>query len=173
MLRVIEKFLGRLEGIVMVLIMSIATLLTMTQVVCRYVFNITLFWAEEVVIYSIIWMSFVAASMGVHLRAHICVDVLNRIVPPAANKWLLIITSLLGITFSGYLTYYGYKLFSVTLDRGMLSPALRIPMAWIYLPIWVTGLLMGFRYISMLLESLRQTSPKEAEFVSSDKEELT
>src|SRR5690625_5460784 len=101
----LNKVLDPLENVAMVIFMSIATLLTVIQVVYRYGFNSSIFWIEEVVIYSIICMSFVGASMGVRHGVHISVDVLNAIVPPAVNRWLHIITAILGIAFACYLAY--------------------------------------------------------------------
>lgn len=83
MLKALNTFIDRLETVAMVAFMSIATIITSVQVVYRYGFNSSLFWAEEVVIYSIICMSFVGASMGVRYGAHISVDVLNAIATPA------------------------------------------------------------------------------------------
>ncbi len=98
----------------------------------RYGFNSSLFWAEEVVIYSIICMSFVGASMGVRYGSHISVDVLNAIAPPAINRWLHIVAALLGIAFAGFMVFYGFYLFFNTLGRGQLTAALRLPMARFY-----------------------------------------
>ncbi len=54
MFEALNKCLDRLESVAMVVFMSIATILTTIQVVYRYGFSGSLFWAEEVVIYSII-----------------------------------------------------------------------------------------------------------------------
>ena len=53
MFEALNKCLDRLESVAMVVFMSIATILTTIQVVYRYGFSGSLFWAEEVVIYSI------------------------------------------------------------------------------------------------------------------------
>nr|WP_258176316.1 hypothetical protein [Halomonas ventosae] len=39
------------------------------------------------------------------------------------------LTAVLGIVFAMMLAYLGFQLFSLTLERGMLSPAMRMPMA--------------------------------------------
>ncbi len=150
MFKALNTLLDRLESVAMVAFMSIATIITTIQVVYRYGFNSSLFWAEEVVIYSIICMSFVGASMGVRYGSHISVDVLNAIVPPSVNRWLHIITAVLGIGFAGFMVFYGFHLFFNTLGRGQLTAALRLPMAWFYLPIGVSGVLLILRYIRVI-----------------------
>jgi|TARA_R110000796_G_scaffold243303_1_gene365795 C4-dicarboxylate transporter, DctQ subunit len=152
MFEALNKCLDRLESVAMVVFMSIATILTTIQVVYRYGFSGSLFWAEEVVIYSIICMSFIGASMGVRHGTHISVDVLNAIASPAVNRWLHMIAALIGIVFAGFMTYYGFVLYFSTLDRGQLTAALRLPMAWFYLPIGVSGVLLILRYLWVINE---------------------
>ena len=61
----IDKALSRLEDGSMIFLMALAICLTFVQVVMRYVFNAPIYWAEEVVLYAIIVMSFVGISIGI------------------------------------------------------------------------------------------------------------
>ena len=150
MIKALNNWIDRLENVAMVAFMSIATVITAVQVVYRYGFNSSFYWAEEVVIYSIICMSFVGASMGVRHGTHISVDILNAIVSPAINRYLHIIAAILGLVFAGFMIYFGFQLFFNTLNRGQLTAALRLPMAWFYLPIGVSGILLVFRYLWLI-----------------------
>jgi C4-dicarboxylate transporter, DctQ subunit len=140
-----------LEDTAMVIFMTIATSVTLTQVVFRYGLNSSLYWAEEVVLYSIICMSFVGASMGVRRHAHISVEALHAFVRPEVRRRLEAVAALLGIAFGLILLMLGWQLFSSTLQRGMLSPAMRVPMGWVYFPIPVAGALITIRYIALLI----------------------
>ncbi|MDR9439187.1 MAG: TRAP transporter small permease [Halomonas sp.] len=172
MFEALNKFIDRLENVAMVAFMSIATIITTFQVVYRYGFNSSLSWAEEVVIYSIVCMSFVGASMGVRHGAHISVDVLNAFAPPAVNRWLHILTAVLGIVFAVMMAYLGFRLFSLTLERGMLSPAMRMPMAWVYLPIGLSGVLLIIRYCWLIREVWRKKPASMAEELAAEKDKL-
>ena len=155
MLEALNRVLDRIEEAALILLMTVATVITVTQVVARYGFNNSLFWAEEVVIYSIICMSFLAASLGVRRGAHITMDLLNAMGSPAVNRILQIVASLLGIAFALSIAWLGTELFLNTLQRNQLTPALRLPMAWFYLPIPVAGVLMIIRYSANLLDAWR------------------
>lgn len=168
----LNRFIDRLENVAMVAFMAIATSVTTFQVVYRYGFNNSLSWAEEVVIYSIVCMSFVGASMGVRHGVHISVDVLNAFVPPAFNRWLHIMAAVLGIAFAIALAYFGFRLFGSTLKRNMLSPALRIPMAWVYLPIGLSGVLLVIRYCWVIREAWVRPPISLAEELASEKDKL-
>jgi C4-dicarboxylate transporter DctQ subunit len=172
MLEALNKLIDRLENAAMVAFMSTATIITTFQVIYRYGFNGSLSWAEEVVIYSIVCMSFVGASMGVRKGVHISVDVLNAFVSPAVNRWLHIISAVLGMVFAIALTYLGFQLFFSTLSRGMLSPAMRIPMAWIYFPIGFSGLLLVIRYCWVIQEVWIKPPVTLAEELAAEKELL-
>lgn len=150
------KALDVLESTAMVVFMTVATVMTFVQVIFRYVLNNSIFWAEEVVLYSIICMSFVGASMGVRKHAHISVDILNTIASPRINRWLIAIACVLGAIFGGILLFYGWQLFTATLQRGQLSPALRIPVAWAYAPIPIAGVLLIIRYVTQLVKVCRE-----------------
>ncbi|HSH47866.1 MAG TPA: TRAP transporter small permease [Halomonas sp.] len=172
MFKAFNTLIDRLESVAMVAFMSIATIITTIQVVYRYGFNSSLFWAEEVVIYSIICMSFVGASMGVRYGVHISVDVINAIAPPAVNRWLHIITAVLGISFAGFLVYYGFFLFFNTLGRGQLTAALRLPMAWFYLPIGISGILLILRYIRVIYLAWTEPPRSHAEELAAGADKL-
>lgn len=168
MLKALNSLIDWLEGFAMVAFMSIATVITVVQVVYRYGFNSSLFWAEEVVIYSIICMSFVGASMGVRHGAHISVDVLNAMVPPAVNRWLHIIACVLGMVFAGFLIYFGFQLFFSALGRGQLSSALRFPVAWFYLPIGLSGVLLMIRYLGLVKDVWSRPPVSHSEELATD-----
>lgn len=172
MFEAINKFIDRLEGGAMVAFMAIATIATALQVALRFGFNISIFWIEEVVIYSIICMSFIGASMGVRYGAHITVDVLQAFVSAKGRRVLLTIGALLGVAFAGAMLYYGSMLFMNTMQRSMLSPALRIPMAWVYLPIPISGGMMIFRYLWVLRELWTNPPQSLSEAIAQNRENL-
>jgi C4-dicarboxylate transporter, DctQ subunit len=172
MLKALNHLIDRLENVAMVAFMAIATIITSFQVVYRYGFNSSLFWAEEVVIYSIICMSFVGASMGVRHGAHISVDVLNAFAPPALNRALHIVAALLGIAFAGFMLTYGFILFFNTLGRGQLTAALRLPMAWFYLPIGLSGVLLIIRYLWVIQQAWVKPPASHAEELAAEADKL-
>lgn len=163
MLKAFNKLIDRLEDFAMVAFISTATVVICFQVIIRYFFNDSVYWAEELAIYSIIAMTFIGASMGVRYGSHISVDVLNAIAPPIINKILHIVAAIIGIIFSIYIIYYGTFLFHTTWNRGQLSPAMRLPMAIFYLPIIVSGVLMCIRYMQLTYTMYKQPPRKHSE----------
>lgn len=150
MLAAINRFLDKVESIAMVSLMLVATVVAIIQVIARYVFNNSLFWSEETVLYSLIMMSFLTCSMGVRYAAHICVEVLPLMVGPFLQKVLQILANILGLMFALVLVYYGTRLAINTLNMNQLSPAMRIPVGYIYMVIPISGVFMFLRYLWIL-----------------------
>lgn len=147
MIHALNKIVDWVENIMVVILMLVATVVAIVQVVARYVFNNSLYWSEELILYSLITMSFLAASMGVRYAAHISVEMLYAFAGPRLTRVLKYVATLLGFAFAATLVYYGGRLFINTSNMGQLSPAMQVPVAYIYLPIPVAGAFMLVRYL--------------------------
>lgn len=150
MLAIINKILDRIESLAMMAFMFVATVVAIIQVIARYGFNNSLYWSEETILYSLIMMSFLTCSMGVRYAAHICVEVLPMLAGPKIAKLLHFFANLLGVAFAFVLVYYGWILAVKTLSMNQLSPAMRIPVGYIYMIIPVSGAFMVLRHLWVL-----------------------
>lgn len=150
MIELLNRIVDRIENVLITLLMLVATTITIVQVIARYVFNSSLYWSEELVLYSLISMSFLTAGMGVRYAAHISVEALYAFVGPRMSRGLHYLSAFLGLIFAAVLIYYGMRLYLNTGRMGQLSPAMRIPVAWVYLVIPVSGLFMALRYLLVL-----------------------
>lgn len=124
----------------LVILLGVMASLSFYQVVMRYVFNNASSWSEELVRFLFIWCSFIAAAIGIKEHIHIGVDIVVKLLPSKAITLTEIIVNLAIMVFSGYMVYYGWTVVMVT--SRQLSPALRIPMSWVYLSIPVMGVLL-------------------------------
>jgi TRAP-type C4-dicarboxylate transport system, small permease component len=147
MIELLNRILDSIEKYLMMLLMFAATIVTIVQVAARYVFNNSLYWSEEFILYSLIAMSFLAASMGVRYSAHIAVEAIFAFVGPRTARVLKIFSAVLGLVFAGSIIYYGGRLFLNTLNMGQLSTSMQIPVAYIYFVIPMSGVFMLVRYM--------------------------
>lgn len=157
-MQTINKIIGCIENVVMIILMSVATIVAIIQVIARYIFSSSLYWSEETILYALISMSFIAASMGIHYGAHISVEIINTIPSMKIRKILNIMPPLLGIIFASSIIFYGYNLFIRTLDMYQLSPAMQIPVAYIYAIIPLSGIFMLLRYINVVILLLHNSN---------------
>lgn len=168
----INRALDPVESVAMVVAMSAATIVATLQVLLRYVFSSPLIWAGEFVIYCIICMSFVGASMGVRHGVHISVDILYALLPPQFSRWVRIFSAVVGILFAIALGLLGFQVFWQMLQSGQSSPAMRIPIAWVYLPIGLSAIFMIFRYLDQIVEAWHEQPRSLAEEIAEEKDKL-
>ena len=147
MIEALNRLLDVVEKYSMMATMFAATIVTIVQVIARYVFNNSLYWSEEFILYSLITMSFLAASMGVRYSAHISVEAVFAFVKPRTARYLKLFAALLGMAFSASIIFYGSRLFLNTLNMGQLSTAMQIPVAYVYFIIPLSGVFMMLRYL--------------------------
>lgn len=167
MLGKIDSIVYAIERTFVTMFMLIATIFTIVQVIARYVFNNSIYWSEELVLYSLISMSFLTMSMGLAHAVHIKVEVLYAFVSPRMLRFLQIFASIGGMCFAGMIIYYSMKLSMNTLNMGQLSPSMHLPMGYVYMVIPFSGILMFIRYCLLLFQDL---SNKNMESLAEDKE---
>lgn len=165
MILFLNRVVDWIENVLVTSLMLIATVLAVVQVTARYVFNNSLYWSEELILYSLITMSFLTAGMGVRYGAHISVEALYAFGGPRFSRALHYVAVVLGLLFSVMLIWYGGRLHLSTLQMNQLSPAMRIPVGMVYLVIPICGLFMLLRYLLVLSTLLtgRDYEPPETD----------
>ena len=99
------KLLDRLEEWIVIVMLAAMTVLTFVQVVMRYVFNSGFTWALELTTVFFAVMIFVGISYGVRVGAHIGVDALVRLMPPALRRTVSIVVVLLCLVYCGIVIF--------------------------------------------------------------------
>ena len=150
MIEGLNRIVDWIENVSVTLLILTATVVAIVQVIARYVFNNSLFWSEELILYSLVTMSFLTMGMGVRYASHISVEAVYAIASPRMTRALQIGATSLGLIFAGALIYYGTKLSFNTSRMGQLSPAMRIPVGYIYMVIPLSGSFMVLRYLLVI-----------------------
>jgi TRAP-type C4-dicarboxylate transport system permease small subunit len=106
------------------------TIILFVQVVLRYVFSESLFWAEEAARFSMIWLVFVgsiiAAGIGAHTRIGFFVDLL----PAGLRRHVEATVTLMCAFAAGVIAWHGITVVRVAMMAK--SPALRLPLGYVY-----------------------------------------
>ena len=144
-----ESLLSKVMRIFVASMMILITLLTFYQIVLRYGFNKAPSWSEELVRFIFVWLTFIAAGMGVRERIHIGIDAVVNILPRQLQKAAALTVASVITGFGIFLLVTGVTLTADT--HGQASPALGIPMSYIYASVPV----MGFLLICFGLNNIR------------------
>lgn len=122
----------------LVIIMAILSILGVFQVVGRMI-GVVPPWTEEAIRFLFIWASCVGAAIGIKEHIHLGIDVVVNLFPFNIRKVFEVLVQVLLILFDLFLIVYGFQMVTKTMNQP--SPALRLPMGYVYLSVPVLGLL--------------------------------
>jgi len=130
-----------------------ALAIALWQVLSRYFFpNQAISYAEEVMVYLLIWAIMIVSSQLVSTDSHIRPDVLRNVVPAGAARRLEIFNCAAAIAFCCALTWYGWEIVETAKGIDEHSPSdLQFPMWIYYLALPTGGALMAVRYVIRLI----------------------
>ncbi len=128
------------------------SLLIFIQVVFRYGFNHSIYWSEEVGRYTLIWITFIGASVGFKRKSHMGVDFLYKAFNNRTKQILTIISDVAVLILGLILTVYGIRLAKFVHLQS--SAALLISMSIPYSAIWVGGFLTSFHSLDFLVKDM-------------------
>ena len=146
------KLWDRVEQTIAGLLGLAALLLALWQVVSRYFSpQHAISFAEEVIVYLVIWAILIVSSQLVRTDSHVRPDLVLNLVPEGVKRWLEVFNSLTAIVFCVAVTWYGWEITSVAwlIDERSASD-LRFPMGIYYASLPAGGALMSVRYVIRL-----------------------
>jgi C4-dicarboxylate transporter DctQ subunit len=166
MLGLLDRGLTAFENFCLAAGTAVAVTVATVQVILRYVGGTGLFWAEELVVYTIVWTTFLAAGAAVRSGEHLTVELINLAVGERYIGVLTRVIGLIGAVAGVALTVFGTELVLTAQDYGQLSPALQLPMWIVYLAMPVSGLLMTIRFLQQMIAPPRRShAPAQVEDV--------
>ncbi|MHB9099034.1 MAG: TRAP transporter small permease [Syntrophales bacterium] len=130
--RFAELLTRALEYLSMALV-TLMALLVIAQVILRYVFNNPLTWSEELARFAFIFLAFIGIGAAYGRRRHMSIDAVLIELPPRLRRIVEVsvaglatafLVAVIGITARTILDLYRME---------VTTPALELPMAYIYL----------------------------------------
>lgn len=115
-------------------------LVVLLQVVMRYVFQRPNPWSEELSRFGFIWLSMLGAALAVELRTHFVFDLLVARLSARLQLLVRICSTAFVAAMAVGMIVFGLEL--VYLASSQRSPALNLPVSWIYASVPTAGLLM-------------------------------
>lgn len=146
------KVINRTTELFSALLLLTMVALVFIQIVSRVIISSSFPWTEEVARFMMIWITFLGASVAFQYGAHIGVEAFVERVPAKIRAFFVIITMLVCLSFFGLLIIYGYELASGAFVQT--SPALQIPLGYIYYIIPISGVLMSLNLFDVTFKTL-------------------
>jgi len=123
---------------------------TFMQVVSRYVFGHSFFWAEELARYAMVWLTFLGAALAILEREHINIDFFIKQLPKALYPYANVLINLILVIFVAALMYYSLPIIQTSMK--IHSTGLGIPMGYVNLALPVSGV---FMIVYLITDSVR------------------
>lgn len=139
------------EHVILAILLVILTALSFGNVVFRYMLKSGLSWSDEVCKYSLVLSGFFSIPCWIRHNTGIRVDALVELLPERIRTLLLYITDIIMIGLLGILTKGACNLVSTCAAVNQKSPALQLPMAWLYGLVAFAFILSVFRYVQMMI----------------------
>ena len=146
----------RVERTLVGLLGAIALAIAVVQVFGRYIDPAgAITWAEEVIVYIMVWGIMIIASQLVRTDGQVRPDLVLRMLPPGVQRWVEVFNCLVAIAFTFGMVWYGWDVVStaILLDQRSSSD-LQFPIWIYYTALPVGGALMLIRYVIRLLRYL-------------------
>ena len=143
---VISKAIDKFEVSSQILSIAILAFILIANFLARTFYE-SIYFVEELTEFFVIFVSFVGLSYGVRKGRHIRMGAFLELMSPKIEKVFIIFISLVSSAVMFYMAYVSYKYFIFSIDRGHLTPALRVPY-WVFYLIMPVGFFMaGAQYL--------------------------
>ena len=133
---------------------------TLSQVVFRYVLVAPLPWSEELARYCFVWIVFLGAAIGLERGIHLGVDLLVNLLPARLRTGLSVLSNALIAGLAIAIIYASFPV--IEMNFLQRSPAMGVQMSWIYMAIPISMVLMLLICIERIVKILRGGSDQNA-----------
>lgn len=113
---------------------------TLVNVVMRYLLSRPIAWADESARLAFIVFTFLAASLAAASGSHLVIDSLAVRLPAAGQRLVRAFIIVATVAFCAILLIGGIPVARVNLAQA--SPALRVPLGWVYAAVPVSAVLI-------------------------------
>ena len=87
---------------------------------------------EEMARYMFVWLVYFSVSYTARREKHIRIDAAINLYPKKARPYIEILSELIVLGFAIFIAVTGYTVFGKIAWSGQMSPAMRIPMQFVY-----------------------------------------
>jgi len=101
----VDRALSRVEGWILIALLSVMVLLSFVQVVLRNVFHEGIIWADILLRHIVLWIGFLGAAIATSEDRHISIDAFARFLPDRVCHAASAITHLFAAAVCGILAH--------------------------------------------------------------------
>lgn len=111
------RFIKNFEEILCGFFIMTMVVLVITNVLLRYIFNYSIFWAEEVSTICFVWAVFIGASATYKHKMDIGIDILITKAPVGFQNIMKVVVDVLLLLINGYIFYMSIVFTTIALKK--------------------------------------------------------
>src|SRR5690606_25005232 len=139
----LRKKVDKVLGWALIVIMSLMVVNVLWQVFSRYITGSPSSYTDELSRYLMIWVGILGAAYVSGRNMHVAIDVIPMRARPSTQKVLFSIVNTFIILFAFFaLSVGGLRLVYISHTLGQHSPALNMPLAFVYTVLPISGMLI-------------------------------
>jgi len=154
-MKILKWLDNNLEVLICGILLMLLSIVMMLQVIMRYGLNAALSWPEEFSRYCYIWITFFSISLTIRSGSYFRVTALVDMLPRKGRQIAEVLVHLVNLIFFGACAYYSIDIFTSVFNSTQSSPALRIPIYFVYAALPLGMFLSTFRSIQMIILNMR------------------
>lgn len=137
----------------LVFLMGLMTLNVLWQVASRYLVQSPSSFTDELARYLLIWVGMLGSSYVTGKKMHLAIDILPSKLQGKKEKNLSIFINLVVAVFALLVMVWGgIKLVYITLTLNQMSPALNLPLGYVYAVLPLSGVLIVYYCLANMYE---------------------
>jgi TRAP-type C4-dicarboxylate transport system permease small subunit len=156
MFAITQKITKILE-VFLIILMSTIVIDVTWQVITRFILQDPSAFTEELAGFLLIWIGLLGASYAVYTKAHLGIDILARKMDITGRRKLDVIIYTIVILFSLFiLVIGGWRLVDITFTLNQISPAMGLPMGYVYIVLPLTGILIIYYSLFHIIVAVKK-----------------
>lgn len=155
------KFLNNIENYIMSIGLTIMTFITVANVISRKFLGLSMSFLEEITTAMFLLITLLGAAVAAKRGGHLGLSVLTDLLPKKHQKYVILITWVTSLIFSGLLIKYGIAMVQSEIRMGITTPSLGWPEAIFGSFVPIGGIFILIRFTQWTFNAIKQS--KEAQ----------
>jgi C4-dicarboxylate transporter, DctQ subunit len=150
-LRVVRAILG--------ILILFGVALNFANVVGRYVFLAPIIWAEEILVFVMVWCVMLGATLVTWEDQHLRMDAVHHLAPPRVRRWLDVVSAVAFLLAAVFVLVQSVRVFVLAASTGQRSVVADVPMVIPFAAIPVSFTII----VAMLVARFRRFARRDEE----------
>ena len=161
-LKQIDRFLEKIEGYIIILILSLMILLSFGQMLLRNFFDMGIIWGDTLLRQWVLWLGFLGASLAVNYDKHISIEVFSNLTTLFWKRIIRAFTRFSAGIISGFLTWAAWSFMQYEKESESVL--------FLDIPVWLFQIVLPYSFMVIAIRFI--ISGFETAFIEYDSEKI-